>query len=403
ADLPHARRGPAQAALRLPQARRRHLLRAAHGARGVLRHLVAALPRAPAHDREVGAARARPRVGRRGRPGADAPALAHLAGEGRREPHARPHPAPVQPGHRDALRGARRAGRALLPQRPGGRAGLRRQGERRARVDLRRPPLRRGRLPRDPPRHHAPVEARPGLAHQAARLREPRPRALAEALPQPVRAAPRGGAVLRARHPPPARAQPARRDGRPPHPRQAVRRAQRVHPRPPPVRRRRVGRLLLPLGVQHPGLRADRRARAPAAAGAPDVRGGQLRRLLVLPAAVRLRRGRRAGALQPQQRGLRRGDLLRLGRVHEPQGDRVRERHAPPRRHPPRPAPGARRGVDRPEVDERAGGDDGLVPAAQDRQGRAPDRGPHLPPVVDRGAARAGGRRRRAARRGGGV
>ena len=48
-----------------------------------------------------------------------------------------------------------------------------------------------------------------------------------------------------------------------------------------------------------------------AAAGAPDIRGRRLRRLLVLPAAVRLRSGRRAGALQPLERDVGRGDLLR--------------------------------------------------------------------------------------------
>ena len=57
----------------------------------------------------------------RGRPGPDAaaPALPHLAGEDGREPDARPHSAAVQPGHRDAVRRARRERRALLPQRAG--------------------------------------------------------------------------------------------------------------------------------------------------------------------------------------------------------------------------------------------------------------------------------------------
>jgi hypothetical protein len=53
------------------------------------------------------------------------------------------------------------------------------------------------------------------------------------------------------------------------------------------------------VGVQHPRLRADRRPRSPTAAGAPDVRGRRIRRVLVLPAAVRLRSQRRAGAVQP--------------------------------------------------------------------------------------------------------
>ena len=46
-----------------------------------------------------------------------------------------------------------------------------------------------------------------------------------------------------------------------------------LHLRAPPVRRRRLGRLPLPVRVHHPRLRADHRAAAPAAAGAPDVRG----------------------------------------------------------------------------------------------------------------------------------
>ena len=72
-----------------------------------------------------------------------------------------------------------------------------------------------------------------------------------------------------------------------------------------PVRSRRVGWLLLPVGAQHPRFRAARRTHPPAAARAPDLRGRRLRRLLVLPAAVRLRSGRRAGALQPLERDVR--------------------------------------------------------------------------------------------------
>ena len=124
-----------------------------------------------------------------------------------------------------------------------------------------------------------------------------------------------------------------RREGRLPHPGEAVRRAQRDHARPPSVRRGRLGRVLLSLGVQHPRLRADRRTGAPAAAGAPDLPGRRLRGLQLLPAAVRLPSRGGAGAVQPQQRGLGRGALLRLERVHEPEGNRVRQHHAPSRRH----------------------------------------------------------------------
>ena len=98
-----------------------------------------------------------------------------------------------------------------------------------------------------------------------------------------------------------------------------------------PVRRGRLGRLLLSLGLQHQRLRADRRPGAPAAAGAPDVSGRRVRGLQLLPPAVRLPSRGGAGAVQPQQRGLGRGALLRLQRVHEPEGDRVRQHHPPSR------------------------------------------------------------------------
>ena len=52
-----------------------------------------------------------------------------------------------------------------------------------------------------------------------------------------------------------------------------------AHLRHPPVRRRRLGRLPLSLHVQRRRLRADHRPGAPAAAGAPGLRGLQLRGL----------------------------------------------------------------------------------------------------------------------------
>ena len=66
-----------------------------------------------------------------------------------------------------------------------------------------------------------------------------------------------------------SRARPAR-PGRPAARRRRGRRGARAHPcrvrpsRPPrpPLRRRRLGRLRLPVGVEHPRLRADRRARS---------------------------------------------------------------------------------------------------------------------------------------------
>ena len=122
----------------------------------------------------------------------------------------------------------------------------------------------------------------------------------------------------------PAELTHARRDGRLPDPGQAVRRDQRARARSPSARRRGLGRVLLPLGLQHPRLRADRRTNSPAAAGAPDVPGRWFRHLLLLPASVRLRPQRGARAVQPQQCGLGRGAVLRLERIHEPEGNRVR-------------------------------------------------------------------------------
>lgn len=71
-----------------------------------------------------------------------------------------------------------------------------------------------------------------------------------------------------------------------------------------PAGRGGLGRVLLPLDLQHPRLRAHRRPDPPAAAGAPDLPGRRLRHLQLLPAAVRLRPECGPGALQPQQRGL---------------------------------------------------------------------------------------------------
>ena len=183
----------------------------------------------------------------------------------------------------------------------------------------------------DPAGHPAPVAARDG-APPPARDRERRPRPHAEALPQRARPAHRDGALLRARHPPAGGALHPRRDRRVPG-----RGEERQPPRgdgdgPPPVRRGGLGRLLLPVGVQHPRLRAAGRPRAPAAPGAPDVRGRGLGALLLLPAAVRLRARRGGGALQPPERDVGRGALLRERRVHEPQGHRDGLDHPAPRR-----------------------------------------------------------------------
>ena len=87
-----------------------------------------------------------------------------------------------------------------------------------------------------------------------------------------------------------------------------------------PVRRRRLGRLPLPLRVQRRRLRADHRPGAPAAAGAPGVRGRQLRDLQLRAAQGRLPPARRPGALLPLERRLRRGHVLRRRRLRGAQG-----------------------------------------------------------------------------------
>ena len=109
-----------------------------------------------------------------------------------------------------------------------------------------------------------------------------------EPLPQPLRAAARARAVL------PARLPPAVDAGDPPRARRApgqgprARRLPGLRHRLPPARRGRLGRLRLPVHVQHRRLRAQGRAPAPAAARAPELPGPELRDLLVLPADARL-------------------------------------------------------------------------------------------------------------------
>ncbi len=121
-----------------------------------------------------------------------------------------------------------------------------------------------------------------------------------------------------------------------------------LHLRQPPVRRRRLGRLPVPVHLhgrtissRSPGgstsrRRCTRRSKAPQP-GRVQLRAPQVR----LPPARRSRRRK------PLQRRLRRGDLLRRGQLHEPQGSRHRGRVdlAPSRRAYPRPAAGERRGV----------------------------------------------------------
>ena len=73
---------------------------------------------------------------------------------------------------------------------------------------------------------------------------------------------------------------------------------------PPPVRRRRLGRLPVAVPLQHRRLPADHRARPPAAAGPPDVPGAELRRVLVRAPQVRLPPAGDPGAVQPLEHQL---------------------------------------------------------------------------------------------------
>ena len=148
----------------------------------------------------------------------------------------------------------------------------------------------------------------------------------AQALPVAVRPAARARALLRARPARPRRAAAGRR--RAPTSRcsssTAARagraRRHRSTSAAPPVRRRRLGRLPLPVRVQRRRLRADHRAGAPAAAGAPGVRGPQLRDLQLRAAQGRLPPAGHPGAVLPLQRRLRRGHVLRRRQLRGPQG-----------------------------------------------------------------------------------
>ena len=110
--------------------------------------------------------------------------------------------------------------------------------------------------------------------------------------------------------------------------------------------------------------------------------GDGFRRLLVLPAALRLRSGGGAGALQPLERDVRRGHLLRQRRVHEPQGHRVRVDHAASRRDPAWPAPWAHGSVAGRDADRRAGGDGGYLQAVPREPSGDRDRRRRILPFV---------------------
>ena len=161
----------------------------------------------------------------------------------RRQPDARPHSAAVQPGRRDALR---RAGQGRTSTSTATRRRTRSCTSRRGRATSRRSTA----TSRSAKATISSSTAASCIAIASTRRGE-QPKLLimegrghiasAQALSQRVRPAHRGRAVFGARHPRAARAEDVRRDGRLPHHREAVRRDQRDHPRPPSARRRRLG------------------------------------------------------------------------------------------------------------------------------------------------------------------
>ena len=142
--------------------------------------------------------------------------------------------------------------------------------------------------------HHAPLGARRATSRCGSTCIEANsPHRAAQALPVPLRAAAGARPVLRAR-PARARRAAARRGRRTSRcwsstaaPAGGITGTRYVVP-DPPVRRGRLGRLPLPVHVQRRRLRADHRPGAPAAAGAPGVRGQQLRDLQLRAAQGRL-------------------------------------------------------------------------------------------------------------------
>ena len=275
-------------------------------------------------------------------------------------------PAPaVQQRHRGLDLQADRRARRLLPQRRGRRGPLHPPRHRHRRDDLRRRPLPAARLRRDPARDHVPgadgLTRRPGLAvlPHAGRDRDPEP------LPQPLRAAARARAVLAARLPPAGRAPHAHRPRRLRADGPGPRRLPGLPARLPPVRRRRLGRLRLPVHVQHGRLRADHRPHPHAAAGPPDVPGPELRDLLVLPARARLRpAGDRAARTTTRTCSPRRRSTTSTASSASRKGVDVGMITLHPSRPAARAAAGAGRGLARRQAHRGAGGDVGHVQAA---------------------------------------
>ena len=190
------------------------------------------------------------------------------AGRGR---DLRPADADVERRRRDLALPPDRDDGLLLPQRRGRRGDLRPRGLGDAGDDLRRPALPRRRLRRRAARDDLSLPA--GGPAAASRVRDAGADRDPAPLPQPVRADRRGRAVLPPRHPSADRAATRSASGRVPGEGARPRRLPDLRRRLPPVRRRRLGRLPLPVDVLDPRLRADHGPDPPAAAVAPDVRG----------------------------------------------------------------------------------------------------------------------------------
>ena len=231
-------------------------------------------------------------------------------------------------------------------------------------------------------------------------------------LPLALRPAARARAVLRARPARPRRdawsagsTETDRRRGPGQAPRRRPGRRHAADLRDASVRRRRLGRLPVPVHVQRRGLHADHRQDPPAAAGAPGVGGPQLRGLQLPAPQGRLPPAVDPGALLPLQRRQRRGHVLRRRRLRGAQGvgDQPRLDLAAPGRLRPRAAAERDRGVAGGGVLRRVGRHGRHLRPARARRGRARGRGPgvrlDLGRPWTRERRRAGDRRRRRPRR----
>ena len=140
----------------------------------------------------------------------------------------------------------------------------------------------------------------------------------------------------------------------------------------PPVRPRRLGRVPVAVRLQHRRLRADHRARPPAAAGAPHLPAAQLRDLLFVPRKFDYHP---LAIPAPYNHSNINSDeviyyvagnfMSRRGRGHQ-------LLHHPSGRHPARAASGHGRGAHRQGGDRGAGGHDRHVPPAAPHEARRP-------------------------------